>query len=671
MSASSAALAATPSDHSEAMVLERSPPGNNTTTVQQEKPASVGEDGDTQSVRAWLSRELASRLGNSAINISQGQYQTARGVLGDEYSSLLSKYVEVTGETAGSDDLERVDRFQTAAQTQTAYAETLREYQTVYERYQTARANGNVDRARRLARKLLKLSERLNRLGNSLTKSYTNISVSSGVRLQNATAAIANTTENLTEQTDAVVQEVFSVTTLVASAEPNGSFSNPVHVSGRLTANQSTLPTHVTIQVGSQRIPAAVAENGSFTIAYRPTAVPCGPQTLEVAYIPNATAVFLGSNTTVSTNINQVSPSISLSTHAEQVQYGDRLKPTGRVMVSGTPVSDVSVVMRVAGVRVAQTRTTTSGKFDFNTTLPAAIQSGTRTITVHTGAAGSALAPVRANASLEILKTATDISVAASKTAGTIRVEGQLQTATGHSIQGQAVTVQRAGTVVTTLRTNESGYFTATIPIPESQNSTQVTLTAQFDGSGTSLASARASATVSWNVNEIEGGLPVIPLGVGAVSLLAIGGGFVVYRYRTADSDLADADQSRPDQATEADSREAASDVSPGERLEAARTRIESGDVDTGIRVLYGAVRESIHSEGGGQTHWEFFNEARSSLEQPAQEALREVTEAYEAVEFASQSLAEPTATAVLEAAHQLVDTPDRNQYPPDSRTDD
>ena len=66
------------------------PPGGNetTTVVQHRNPDERSQDGDIEQVRAWLVGQLSGRLGDSTLQLSQGEYEQARRFLGDDYDAM-------------------------------------------------------------------------------------------------------------------------------------------------------------------------------------------------------------------------------------------------------------------------------------------------------------------------------------------------------------------------------------------------------------------------------------------------------------------------------------------------------------------------------------------------------------------------------------------------------
>jgi len=68
-------------------------------TVQHERPEAAGESGDLQALQRWLDGRLSGQLESSTVALSEGEYERARAMLGDDYDERLDQYVDVAGET--------------------------------------------------------------------------------------------------------------------------------------------------------------------------------------------------------------------------------------------------------------------------------------------------------------------------------------------------------------------------------------------------------------------------------------------------------------------------------------------------------------------------------------------------------------------------------------------
>lgn len=648
-----------------------SQPGNNTTSSppQQEPPSKVGEDGDLQAVESWLSSRLTARLESSAIQISQGQYETAQGFLNDEYRDTLSKYVDVAGETAGDDAAQRREQFNETAATQSEYARTLETYRETFDAYQTARDNGNEERARELARELRELAARLDALSGSLTTDYRSVGNITGTSFQNEQAAISNTTGNVTEQTATVSAEVFTTTAVTANATPTGSFIDPIVLTGQVTANGSApLNGTIQLQIADRRVETAVAPNGSFQLEYRPITAPVNQSVRStVAYNPDPSGTYLGSNTTIQTTARQVAPTLRLTTENSTVGYGESVHATGRVTVGDAGVPNTTVRVRLGGTELARTTTNASGHYTVTEPLPADVETGSQSLLVRVGKAETALAPTSTTAPVRVTTTETTLTMSTTPSADTLDVRGRLQTANGMALAERTVTIQRNGTVVGTAETNDSGVITTQITVPDSAQGTPLRITAGFDGAGTNLASARTATTVTIPGPGGGWGLLLPGLVLGGVGLLGVLGVGYYLRTRTETSDASEQTATAGDGSAAADTT--GTDEHAGEqdvltRLGAAAEHLDAENPDTAVRVLYGAVREGIAPDAGtAGTHWEFYAAVSDDLDTDTRDLLRNVTEAYEGVRFAERQPAVDHVADLLETARtQLsVETGNRN----------
>jgi len=671
---------------------EDAPTNNSTSPPQQENPNQVDEGGNSEALREYLSSQLSEQLAGSSIQISQGQYEDAQDALGEQYNGTLSKYVEVSGGTggAGTDGNngdggsvnEQAEQFNKTAQTQSRYAQSLQNYWGTYEEYQSARENGNGERARRLARELRLLSSELTQASEALVTHYQNISESSGVAYQNELQSINNTTQNVSQQTNSIITGEFTPTRMTATANAEGSFSSPIPISGQVVTN-GTVPLNGTIQVqtANRTLQEPVAANSSFTLPYRPIEAPTGQLTANVTYVPYPSGPYLGSNSTIQTNITQDTPSVHLETAPTTVRYNRAVQVTGQVTVENQSVPNTTVQLQVAGVNLAQTRTNESGMYNTSEPLPVQVAAGNQALVVTVGETETALAPVKNQTTVTVAETPTALTLSATHNSTEIQVQGHLQTTDGQEIGNQPVTLRRNGEVVQSVQTNDSGGLSATLPLSDAETKhANIEITATFDGQQTNLASTRATATVTL---PQSGGL----FGIGISRLLGLAGGGllglagIAYAFVRRRSDNGEstaetrADASTGSTESEPDTTQAAPTSSWDDQLERATVAIEDGNVEQAIRTLYGTVR-TVYTPGNetSQTHWGFFETASSDLDlsPAARETLREVTEAYEAVQFADNPPSkEYVADLVTDTETHLEEwTANRNLNPAPSRSE-
>jgi len=654
LSSSGGALAVTdqPADSLGGVRWQAAEPVNNSSTVpQQENPNQVGEDGNTAALENWLRTRLGEGLEESSFQISQGQYEEAQEVLGGEYEDTLSKYIEVAGGTPDESDDGLARQLNETAQAQAEYAQTLSTYRATYEEYQTARENGNEERARQLARQLRDLSTDVKQLNGSLTTGYENISESTGVAFQNETAAATNTTQNVTEQTTSVVRTVFTPTTITAAAEPNGSFSSAIQITGHVTST-GTAPLNGSVRLNTpgQVVRSGLDANNSFTISYRPTAASTGRLVRNVTYVPDSNGTYLGSKTAIQTNVTQVTPTLHVTDPSSAVRYQEPAGVTGRVMVGKRAVPEAVVQLRFDGTVVGETRTTATGRYNVSTPLPANITPGTQQLTVRVGAPATALTQTENETTVSVTETATTLTLSTTRLGDAVAVTGHLQTIDNESVPAQSVALIHDGVVVQTVQTNASGRIATQIPLPETDSDNgSIQLTGAFTGRTTNLASTQAtsSITLPQSGGVFGTGLPAsLSLVVSAGILGLVGLGFALYRFRD-DEELAEETAEPP--LTEPATESPPTTPELEQRLDTASSALADHNVEHAVRSLYGAARIAYTADSEpARTHWEFFTEVRGDLSASECETLRKVTEAYEAVQFANTPPAQADIATLL-----------------------
>lgn len=669
---------------SPAVLQDNQSANNSSTPPQQANPAQVEENGDTQALAARLQETLSERLGESSLQISDGEYEAAQGVLGDKYRETLSQYIEVAGETDEADAEQQREQFNETATTQSEYAQTLAEYEATYEEYQTARENGDDQTARRLARKLRTLAKEINRLGGSLTTNYQTLSNSTGASLENESKTVTNRMRNVTQQTQAVLSTEFISTALTATAADEGSFKSPVRITGRVATNGSTpLNGAIHVQTPDQRIKETVSENGSFTVRYRPTMAPTGQITANVTYVPAQNGTYLGSNTTVQTNVTQTTPSLAVHEQPSQVNTQRPIQVTGEVTAAGRGVPNMTVHLMIGRTPIGETQTNASGVYRFSADLPIAIPAGSKSLTVRTGSQNTALTPAAATSTVTVAETATNLSLSAIRNDESVTVQGRLRTANGAGINSQQIVLAHDGRIVEILETNASGHITTRIPL-ETVRSDQasIQLNASFDGQGTNLASADAMATASLPVASglFGTGIPVTAGVLGVAGLFGIAAlGYVVVRSRSPDGDssgLGNDSRGEPPEspATGSDAEDRSGATRWNDRLAAARTALDDDDVERAVQTLYGALRAThTATSGTTRTHWEYFAAISDDLPSAARKTLRDVTEAYEAAQFADDPPpADEVASLIAASRTHFGDrTRNRNLNPTGHQTDE
>jgi hypothetical protein len=642
----------------------------NNTSTQHENPSEAGEDGDLEGVNDWLTNRLADQLGESTIQLSQGEYDAARDVVGDDYSDRLGQLVDVEGETEerndddGDDDNDSA-AFERAQENQQEFVSSVQEYRETRERYQEAKQNGNESGARRLARRLDSIAQSVNSSGSGLLTDYHLISNGTDRDLSEQSRTVANTTDNITGLQREIREAEFVETTItVEPREAEISFSDPLAVTGRLTtANRSALENEsVELQLGEQRRRVTTNETGQFSVTLRPTVQPLDTQNATLRFVPSDASVYLGTEETVSVEIEQVSPAVLIDEAPSAVAFNESITVTGSVSFDDVPVVAVPVEIRIDGVRLGQVRTDEDGEFALTTRLPAAIRTGDQQINASLPFQGRALSSTGTEQAVVVRETNTSVTLSASQN-GTERINatGRLTADDGTPIADQRVELRVNGSVVETVRTDENGRYEANLTVPSTvlgdDGSGRVRIAAVYSTDRTNLADARAM-TVLTVTQPSEQSQLVSPdlrryLPIAAViAAAAIVGGLLWRRRRRRASSAAPVTdesetESEPAAATEeADSR---SELS----FDGARAALDAGRTDEAVELMYGDVRRRLAARfdvPAGRTHWEFYRECEGAvLDEDTIDVLERLTEAYEGAAYAPGDFSEPEVAALLD----------------------
>ncbi|WP_435196330.1 DUF4129 domain-containing protein [Natronomonas sp. EA1] len=633
---------------------------DNNTTTQHVDPDATNGNGDLDALSGVLERELASRLRESAIQISQGQYEQGRDLLGDEYSETLGKYVDVAGDTGNDGDGESFRRARTEQQ---QYAERVQEYNETRREYLEAKENGNERRARRLARELQRDARNVTQASRNVTRSYTVVENETGADLSVATNVTQNTTDEIQRQQADIRAAEFTPTTVTLDEyDESISFREPLSLTGRLTDENGTAlaDRRIRLRIERRSITTRTNETGAFSLAYRPVRLPTGTTAVRVAYVPDSTSVYLGSNATTNVSVSMVIPTVSLSTSTDRASYRDPVDASGEVTVDNAAVSDVPVVLTADGHVLARGTTGKNGSFSLSGRLPASVSTATEQLSVRVGGDDRAIGPASTNASFRVEPTATRLTVA-TQVGDTLDVTGRLETADGLSLSGQPVTVQVNGSRVATVRTNATGAYAASVPVP---NASVAQVTAVYSGGGNlngSEASTRlripargddASDFPVLGRNGEGSNTPSVLVLVGSLIVLALGGVglFLAWGRVSADegpisSAVEEPQSDSPDGAME-------TPADPFEPLTEPRSILED-DPTAAVERAYAAVRQRVGDASlESATHWEFYRAVEPTVSDA--DALDRLTRAYEAAAFSPEGIDATTAAEAIDAAEAV-----------------
>ncbi|WP_254535884.1 DUF4129 domain-containing protein [Halomarina litorea] len=660
-------------------IAQATPPDNVTNgSVRHRDPAAVGEDGSVEDLRRWLVGQLAGRLDGGAIQLSEGDYDAARRLLGDQYSKRLDQLVDVVGDTETTRTLNRT------RENQEETTEAVREYRETAEEYREARENGNNTRARALGRELELISERVTRNANETRAGYGRLGNQTGADFTEASVAIANVSANVSETQAEIRDELFRETNLTASADGETvSFTDPLVVEGELRTENGTAigDEPIRLRVGNRTYATQTDDEGRFTVTYRPVTLPVDATNVTVEFRPANRSAYLRSATTLPVRVEQVTPTVSVNRTPSAVAYNETLTVTGRVSADevGAP-APVAVV--VGDRRVARGRADGNGTYRIRVSLPASVDAGERPVRAVVPLEGRALARAEASATVTVEETATALSLDARQVADrTVQVSGRLTTASGEALGDRTVRIEHDGSELTTVRTDASGQFRTRVDVPEAtpDNGT-FAVNATFAGSGTNLDRAQGGATVE--LVDLTDGDPENSYGDGVggqvaglllrnpvalasllagLLVLAGAGAYAVLTGSDADDDITDS----VDEGVEAGGESApepTSATSMAALLDRARGQISEGSTDAGVVTLYAATRRLLEAglpDEYGRTHWEFYRSARERLDGGESGVLRELTEAYERAAFSPDSTPTERAQALIERVGEFRDGDD------------
>jgi hypothetical protein len=252
--------------------------------------------------------------------------------------------------------------------------------------------------------------------------------------------------------------------------------------------------------------------------------------------------------------VGQELPSLRVEDSPETALAGTIIRSSGQVEIADEPASSVSIRMYLEGELLVQTRSNDDGAYVIRGPVPADVPVGSNNLSVVAGEGDTGLIAVSEQNALTVREAepaltlravreeatsaqeeTTEQEVGAAEQAGqNVTIFGELLATPEAGIAGQNVSIIIEDEQQETVRTGPSGNYGATIELNESVADTDsVTITAIFDGEGTSVNSAEVSANLNL---QRERSIPVdtlisiftVFIGIAA----GIGGSYGIYRYR-------------------------------------------------------------------------------------------------------------------------------------------
>ena len=641
-------------------------PANETT--EHEHPDEAEDEGDEGAVSEWLQGQLDDRLGESSVQLNEGQYDGAREAVGDEYDELLSNYAEVENASEEDDERRSAEELEEVRDNQRNLTDEVESYDQTYEEYEQAVEDGDEDRARELARELDDLAASIEERSERTDEAYERSEEETGSDRSSERESVEDVRSEIDSRHSEVREEQFLETELeVESDRTEVSFTDPVTLTGTVTTEEGDPVANepIGLAIDEQRMTTTTDMTGSFTVDYRPTVLPLNTSTIDVEYVPERGSPYGGSNTSVPISVTQVDSTTEIDDHTETAAFGDDLVVNGTVSADGTEADAVPVLLAIDGEEYDRTETTENGTFSLNTSLPADVPAGDADVRVLTDLDERALANSEAAVPVEVTETPGVLEVRAEPTGeeGAI-VAGELTTGGGEPLSEQTIEIDVDGER-TTVETGEEGTFERTVTLPEDQSS--VTVTVSYADSGSNIEDVEESMTLEREgvgpAGSIDGmfGAYDLPastevLGVGLlVTLLGLTLVVGLVRYVRLKRNVdADRDSGRIGSPVGTPTDGAAARA----LLSLARERLETGETDRAIELAYTAARLALgRGPSEAQTHWEFYEKCLSDgLTDDERRRLESLTENFETAAFAPWSSSETEANESIGNSDRFVE---------------
>lgn len=483
-----------------------SPAGNNTTHT----PVPRHENPENRSRRGSLGmyeRWLAGRMGEVLVDCTEGARARQFGAcdLDSEYPDWLGKYVDVARETETESDDEAADAFENATAEQREFNDDVERFWRTHEEYQEARDRGDTAQARRLARRLGRLAGDVNDTSGALRTEYRRISTTTQVDLNASARTADRISQNVTAVAADVESDLFIATTISVRANTTEmSFLQPLGVTGHLTtANGTALADRpIRVTIAGRTIRTETDADGRFTLSYRPTTLPLATERVPVQYVPRNASVYLPARATLPVTVEQVDPTVTVSSRPETVGFGDTVVVTGAVGAGGIGAPGVPVRVSRAGGPTTTVMTGADGTYRAQFTVPLTVPEGDHQIRATVPLDGRALGRATATTAVTVRRTDTALTLTGGPAEGdAIHVAGRLTTVDGQPVGGQPIRITLNGTTVETFRTGVGGRYTRTVPVPsrlltDVDATATVNVGARFAATDTNLAPARNATLV-------------------------------------------------------------------------------------------------------------------------------------------------------------------------------
>lgn len=577
-------------------------------------PEAAGEAGDRTAVSTRLLDSMAGDLENSSEAMSNGDFERASDLLGDDFERDLERYRSLADAGEATDREELAASLNRTRADQRRLAETGSELRTATERYREARESGNQTAARESLDRVERLGGTLETDSERVDSSYAGLE-EHGVETGGAAEAVSGVPGSLGERALQETTSEFRTTRLsVISADDRAGPTDPLAVRVRLRGPDGPIPPDSgTFTLGGEPMTITDWNESTVELRARPLWLDPGERERHLTFHPDPESAYAASRTTVTVEVRSATPTIELAT-PDSAGYGDRLAVTATVTVDDRPVPNASVRANVADTSFATAETAANGTARLSGPVPDAVGPGERDLRVDVERT-AAVAATSATTDVQIERTPTRL--AANATDG--RLAGRLRTADGRELSGQVLQVRGEGldrTVVTDAR----GTFAVAL------DGASGPITVSYEPRGVALAASETT---------VAGSGPALPASssgwlavVGLLALVGVGAGAVWVRSRgTARAPEA---AGRPPVAAESEARS--------------------------IGWLYRAAREAVPGSHPALTPRETARRAREELSERQAAVVAAIVRAYERETYALDPIDEPAVRAHRRAIRWLFD---------------
>jgi len=677
---------------------------NNSTTVHQ-NPDNVRARGNLTAVQSWLGDRIGTSLADCARRTDPAANGTCAALAeGGAYPSLAARYSDVARLTGDLGDANASRVLNRTAEHQFEFVRAVVRYRSTLETYHRVRQQGRVRRAQALARRVSQQGDAVVAAGERVMSDYRILAGNSIIPVSRARSITSSTMSNASATTEEVRTASFNPPRLVLSQNvTQASFDDPAVVRGRLSDaddGRRLSDRPIVVQAPETTLRTKTNANGTFNVTYRPTAAPVGNATVVVRYRPRDDSEYTPVENRTNVSVRSTEATLQLNETTATVGFGDELQVRGRLGAGGVGAPNASVVVSVDGTLLAIAKTNETGRFVATGRVPAAVPSGSPSLTVSLAPGDRALRADPVSRSVEVEQTTPRLLVGTERLdADTARVFGGMRVG-ATPVSNASIKIRRDGNPITTVSLSPEGTFERNVSILDVPANGTAVLTVIYDPPGGNLepvelqVEIRPVAEGLPDAPDVEGlladrlqplfRLDPIPFATGALAVLIL---FLVasgaaYRSRgqfqlgdmirrggsigalIGSSSGSGSGDAEPGEAPDVPS--STTTVSDGDAdeddeatfMEAARSRFADGRTDDAVVVAYGAVRRHLQSRFGvdpSLTHWELLAVHRDALDDDQREALERLTAAYESAAFSPARSTVETAQAALDSATRIL----------------